>query len=111
MNDGFELPVAEKTFHPIFICQIKREEPESRSYAQPPQPRIFEPGVVIVVQVVYTYYLKPIFKKPADDMCANETSGTGNKNALVFYLFHHSSLSLTASDLGSHAVPTYLFHP
>jgi hypothetical protein len=44
-------------------------------------------------------------------MCANETSGTGNKNALVFYLFHHSSLSLTASDLGSHAVPTYLFHP
>src|ERR1700733_5350845 len=72
MNNGFELTVAEKTFHPLFIREIKREEPEPWSEAELPKPRILEPGVVIIVQVVHTNNLKPILKEPTDDMSANK---------------------------------------
>jgi hypothetical protein len=91
MNNGFELTVAEKTFHPYFIREIQREEPESGSYAKLPKPRILEPGVVIIVQVVHTDNLKPILKKPADDMRANKARGACHQNTLVFMLIHHSS--------------------
>jgi hypothetical protein len=36
MNNGFKLAVAEKTFDPFFICEIKGEEPESGPYAELP---------------------------------------------------------------------------
>ena len=91
MNNGFELTVAEKTFHPHFIRQVQGEEPESGSYAELPKPRILEPGVVIVVQVIHTDNFKPILKKPADDMRANKARGAGHQNTLVSYLIHHSS--------------------
>jgi hypothetical protein len=78
MNNGFELAVVEKTFHPFFIREIQREEPESGSYAELPKPRIFEPGVVIIVQVVHTDNFKPILKKPADDMRTNKTRCAGH---------------------------------
>jgi len=67
MNHGFELAIAEKTFHPSFICEIKREKPESGPHAELPKPRILEPGIVIIVEVVYTDNFKPILEKPADD--------------------------------------------
>jgi hypothetical protein len=91
MNNGFELAIAEKTFYPFFICEIKREEPESGPYAELPKPRILESGIVIIVQVVHTDDLKPILKKPADDMRANKTRGPCHQNSLVSYFFHHSS--------------------
>jgi len=89
MNHGFELAVAEKTVHPLFICEIKREEPETGPYAELPKPRILEPGIVIIVEVVYTDNFKPILEKPADDMRADETRGARHQNTLVSYLFHH----------------------
>jgi hypothetical protein len=91
MNHGFELAVAEQTVHPLSICEIEGEEPESGPYAELPKPRILESGIVIIVQVVHTDNLKAVLKKPADDMGANETRGARHQNAFVFYFFHHSS--------------------
>lgn len=97
MNNGFEIAVVEKALHPALICQIQGEKPEPGPDAELSQPRILEPGVVVVVQVVYTYDLKPIRKKPVNEVRTYETSSTGDQNSLVSCLFRHLALSSTAN--------------
>jgi hypothetical protein len=91
VDNGFELTFVEKTFHAFFVREIEREEPEARSDAELPEPRIFEPGVVVVIQVVHTDNLESILEKPADDMSANKARRASHENALFSYFNHDSS--------------------
>src|ERR1700722_8119 len=90
MNHGFEIAVAKEAFHPRPIRQVKRKKPEAGTHAELSKPRILEPGVVIVVQVVDTNHLKPLRQKPLNKVRANKTSSTGDQNSFVTYLQHFS---------------------
>jgi hypothetical protein len=78
MNHGFEVAVAEKAFHACFVGQVKGKEPESRSDAELAKPCVLEPGVVIVVQVVYTHNFKSIREQAVDEMRTDETGRAGD---------------------------------
>jgi hypothetical protein len=97
MNHGVEIAVAEKAFRAGPVSEVKREKPESRPHAELPKPRILEPRVVVVVQVVHSNNLESICEKAVDEVGANETSGTSDQNSFVSCLLHQVSLSLTAS--------------
>jgi hypothetical protein len=93
MKHSLEITVAEKAFHTCPICQVKGKEPESGPDAELPEPRILEPGVVVVIQVIYTNYLKAIREEPVNEVGANETSGTGDQDSFFFCLLHHFFLT------------------
>jgi hypothetical protein len=78
MNHGLKLAVVKEASHTLSICQIERDEPESRAYAKFSKPRVLKPGVIVVVQVVYPNHFKAIRKKLMDEMGANETGRAGD---------------------------------
>jgi hypothetical protein len=91
MNHGFKVAFAKEAFYARSICQIKRDKPEAGPYAELSKPRIFKPGVVVVVQVVYPNHLKSLGKKPVDEMGANKTSRAGDQDPFVFRSLYHFS--------------------
>lgn len=89
MHHCFEIAVAEKAFDPPPVREVKGEEPESGPDAELSKPGILEPGIVVVIQVIYTDYLKPIRQKPVNEVRANETGDTGDQNSFVSCLLYH----------------------
>jgi hypothetical protein len=99
MNYGFKVAFAKEVFYAFSICQIKRDKPEAGPNAELSKPRIFKPGVVVVVQVVYPNHFKAFGKKPVDEMGANKTSGAGDQDPSVFRsLYHFSPVSVASGE-------------
>src|ERR1700684_1881263 len=80
MNHGLKLAVVKEASHTLSICQIERDEPESRAYANLSKPRALKPGFIVVVQVVSPTHFKAIRKKPMDEMGANEPGRAGDQD-------------------------------
>jgi hypothetical protein len=90
MHYGFKLTLAKEAFYACSIGQIERDKPETGPYAELSKPRMLEPGVVVVVQVVYPNHFKPLGKKPMDKMGAYKTSRPGDQDSSVFRSLHFS---------------------
>jgi hypothetical protein len=89
MNHGLKLAFVKEASHSLSICQIERDEPESGAYAKFSKPSVLKAGVVIVVQVVYSYHFKSIRKKPVDEMSANETGRARDQDSTVDCFLYH----------------------
>src|SRR5271154_4091463 len=93
VNHGFKVAVTEEAFRPRAVGQIQGKEPESWSYAELAQARVFQPGIVVVVKVVDAHYFKSTRKEALNQVRANKAGSTRDQNSFFSCLLHHFFLT------------------
>src|SRR6185312_2748567 len=91
MDDVRKAMLRKQLRHPIAVGEIAFDELKSRQPAKFGKARLFQLGIVIIVEIVEADDGAPALQQPARDMKADEAGGAGDKDRSVSHRFSHVS--------------------